>query len=338
MKRVARILVPAALLLAALFWWSLRDSARSEAAIEASGTVEATEADLGFQLPGRVEAIHPEEGEEVSQGEELALLDRAELMASLEGARAAVAVAKALLREMEGGARPEEIAQAEAAVRAAQTREADALRDLGRARRLHEGGAVSREALDKAAVAHDVAVAGREQAGERLALARKGPTQEAIQAQRARVRQANAQVARMEASMRNATIHAPFDGVVSLRHREAGETVAPGSPVITIRRLDDRWVRIYVREDRIGRVKIGQEVTILSDGYPGRKYEGRVFHIGSEAEFTPRSVQTTEERVRLVYPVKVRIVGDPNEELKPGTPADVVLDVEADPSGAAPRS
>ncbi len=118
----------------------------------------------------------------------------------------------------------------------------------------------------------------------------------------------------------------PFDGVVTVRHREPGETAPPGAPVLTLMNPDDRWVRIYVQEDRIGRLALGQPATITSDSYPDRTYEGRVTFIASEAEFTPKNVQTPEERVKLVYAVKVQVVGDPAFELKPGMPADVRLD------------
>jgi len=120
-------------------------------------------------------------------------------------------------------------------------------------------------------------------------------------------------------------VYAPFDGRITVRHREPGETVSPGAPVLTLLDPDDRWVRIYVREDEIGRVKLGMEARITSDTYPDKVYQGEVTFIGSEAEFTPRNVQTTEERIKLVYPVKVRISGDPGFELKPGIPADVTL-------------
>jgi HlyD family secretion protein len=110
-----------------------------------------------------------------------------------------------------------------------------------------------------------------------------------------------------------------------VRHREVGEAVSPGAPVLTLLDPDDRWVRIYVREDQMGLVRLGLGAEIASDTYPDRVYAGEVVFIGSEAEFTPRNVQTAEERIKLVYPVKVRITGDPDFELKPGIPADVTL-------------
>ncbi|HEY0970214.1 MAG TPA: HlyD family efflux transporter periplasmic adaptor subunit, partial [Gemmatimonadales bacterium] len=111
-------------------------------------------------------------------------------------------------------------------------------------------------------------------------------------------------------------------------HREAGEVVPAGSPVLTIMNPDDRWVRIYVPENRLAAVRLGMPATISSDTYPGESYPGEVTFIASEAEFTPKTVQTTEERVKFVFAVKVRITGDARGDLKPGMPADVRLDLE----------
>lgn len=291
----------------------------------ASGTVEATDADLGFQLPGRVAVIEPREGDSVSVGQELAWLDRAEWQAALASAAAQLAAAEARLAELESGARPQELTQAEAVLRAADQRTEDARRDAARAQRLLDGGAVSQQASDKAATALEVAEAQEEQAREALDLIREGPRAETLRAQRAMADQARANLARTEATLANAAIVAPFSGVVTVRHREPGESVAPGAPVLTLLDREDRWVRIYVREDQIGRVRIGMAAEISSDSYPDDVYEGEVFFIGSEAEFTPSNVQTPEERIKLVYPVKVRITGDPDFRLKPGIPADVTL-------------
>jgi len=290
-----------------------------------SGTVEATEADLGFQVPGRVEEITVREGDRVSGGQLLARLNAAELEAARDAAAAQVTAAAARLREMRGGARTQELAQAEAALRSATQRADDARRDAERSRRLLEGGAVSQQALDKATLALEVAEATLEQTAEALALVREGPRRESIQAQAAVLEQTQANLARAEATLANASITAPFPGLVTVRHREPGEAVGPGAPVLTLLDPEDRWVRIYVREDEIGRVQIGMAAEIVSDTYPDETYGGEVVFIGSEAEFTPRNVQTAEERTKLVYPVKVLITGDPEFHLKPGIPADVTL-------------
>lgn len=306
-------------------WWLQRDSADGGGNLFSSGVVEATQADLGFQIPGRIASIGPREGDRIRAGDKVASLDQAELQARLAMARSQLDAARSRLAELERGALPEELAQAEARLRTAEEQRADAARDMERARILHEGGAISQEAFDKARTALEVATAGRDQAAEALALLRRGPRQEVLEAQRAVVRQARAQIEQVEAQLDHARIVAPFDGVVTVRHREPGEVVAGGLPVITVRNMEDRWVRIYVREDAIGRVSIGQAATVSADSYPDREFQGRVTFIASEAEFTPRNVQTTEERTRLVYAVKVRISDDPDYVLKPGVPADVRL-------------
>lgn len=293
--------------------------------LEASGTVEATEADLGFNVPGRIESVTAREGDRVAGGAALARLDAAELEARRTAAMAQVEAARAMLAELEAGTRREEVARGRAGARAAAQRAEEARRDLERSRTLFEGGAISREALDRAETQFEVASAALEQAREEVQLLETGPRPERITAQRATVASAEAAVRQVEAGLADATIRAPFAGRVTIRHREPGETVQPGQPVITLMDPDDRWVRIYVAEDRIGAVELGQPASITADTYPDREYSGRVVFIAQEAEFTPRNVQTREERVKLVYAVRIEITGDPGFELKPGVPADVRL-------------
>lgn len=239
----------------------------------ASGTVEATDAQLGFQAAGRIDYIGVHEGDVVRQGQELARLDSRENEARLAQARAQVVASELRLR--------------------------DARRDLGRSRELLAGGAIGQEAFDKAQLAFKVAQSD--------------------------AAQAKASVQQIEAILANMVINASFGGVVTVRHHEPGEIVAPGIPVLTVMNPDDRWVRIYIPERHIGAVHLGQKATITTDTWPDKRYGGEVIYIASEAEFTPKNVQTTEERVKLVYAVKVRITDDPKSELKPGMPADVRL-------------
>jgi len=294
----------------------------------ASGTVEATAAQLGFQAPGRIALLAPREGDRVAAGDELARLDVSELAARRAQALAQVEAVRAQLDELLAGSRHEELSQGRSALAAADERVADAERDAERAQTLLAGRAISREALDKATLAVELARRQHEQVAEQLALLEKGPRPERIAAGRAQLAQAEAAVSTLDATLANARITAPFAGIVTVRHREPGEIVAAGSAVLTLMNPDDRWVRIYVPENRLGRVTIGQPAEITSDTFPGRRYDGTVSFIASAAEFTPKNVQTAEERVKLVYAVKVRITGDPAEELKPGLPADVRL-VEA---------
>jgi HlyD family secretion protein len=278
--------------------------------------------------------VLPREGDEVGAGQEVAALDQAEIESRVKAATAQVTAAEARLTELERGSRPEEITSAEAAVEAARGREQTLSAEAARARRLFEGGAVSRQALEQAEAAHASALGARVQAEQSLALAREGPRAESIAAQRALVAQARANVEQVQATLEQSSIRSPFAGRVTVRHREPGEVVPAGAPILTLLDLSDRWVRIYVPENLVGRVSIGQRAEVRSGTFPDRVYGGEVAFIGDVAEFTPRNVQTPEERTRLVYPVKVRITGDPAFDLKPGIPADVRLP-DADVGGAA---
>jgi HlyD family secretion protein len=311
--------------IAVVAWFAVRGNGSDDGGIAASGTVEATDADLGFQIGGRIAEIAVREGETVHQGDVLARLDHAELTARKAQTEAQLAAAQARLLELERGARPAERAHARATLDAARQRMDESSRMLERTRTLFNGGAVSREALEQAETAHAVAVAQQEQAAEQEQLVLQGPRSEQISAQQAAVRTAEAAIAQVVAALDQAEVRAPFSGIVTGRHREPGETVAPGTPVITLMDPESRWVRIYVREDEIGRVSLGQTAHIVSDSYADSTFAGRVIHIANEAEFTPRNVQTTEERVKLVYAVKVAIERDPGLALKPGLPADVRL-------------
>lgn len=260
---------------AVLAWRSW--TAGDEGHLYASGTVEATEAQLGFQAPGRIERLAVREGDTVREGQVLAQLDARETEARL--------------------------AQARAQVQATSARLAEARRDLERNRALLAGHAIGQETFDKSQVALDVAASDQAQA--------------------------RANVQALEALLANMTIHASFGGIVTVRHREPGEIVAAGQPVLTVMNPDDRWVRIYIPETRIGAVSLGQRTSIRTDTFPDRRYEGAVVYIAPQAEFTPKNVQTAEERVKLVYGAKVRITGDSRLELKPGMPADVYLEIPA---------
>lgn len=307
--RVAGLLA-AALLIGVLGWVFTRPR-QDNRILPASGTVEATEARLGFQVPGRIDSVLVREGQSVDAGQVLAVLDRREMNARRDQARA-------LLAELEHGSRPEEIAQAGAAVEAARQRFQDAQRDLDRAHTLFAGGAISQEVLDKAQTGVEVVRSQLRQAEEQYLLTKSGPRVERIAAQRS-------QLAQTEAILDNMTIRAPFAGVVTVRHREPGETAAAGAPVLSLLDPSSRWVRIYVREDQVAAVRLGLPATITTDTFRDRTYPGEVVFVASQAEFTPKSVQTTEERVKLVYAVKIQVAGDLAFDLKPGMPADVRL-------------
>lgn len=292
-------------------------------AIIASGTVEATQAELGFQVSGRLEQLSVREGDQVTAGGRLAKLEQSELIAEREVARAQVAAAQAGLSELLAGSRREEIAHARAVLSVATDRRDLAQRDVERLTPLAEQSLVSRQAFDQQRTQLSVSQGEVEKAKEELQILATGPRAERIAAQRAALAQAQATVGRIDAQLAQTELTAPFSGTITVRHREPGEAMSPGAPVLTIRNFDDRWVRVYIPGDEVGNLELGQPASITGDANPDKRYTGAISYIASVAEFTPRNVQSTKDRVKLVYEVRVRIAGDSSVDLKPGLPADV---------------
>jgi len=268
-------------------------------------------------------------------------------------ALAAMQKARSRLDELLAGSRPQEIAAAEAGVENARVNVAHLKVEFDRQSKLLKGETISQREFDRTESEYKRAVAGLREAQERLKLVKegprkeqidqarsalneakeryamleRGPRKETIEQSRARVEQAKASLAMAKIRLGYATIFAPFSGMVLSENVEPGEYVAPGIPVVTLGDLENVWLRAYINETDLGRVKQGQMVRVTTDTYPGKIYDGRIAFISSEAEFTPKNVQTEKERVKLVYRVKIDIP-NPNMELKPGMPADaeIVLD------------
>jgi len=322
MKKGVAIALLLALVAAVFFWRWYLGRKGEENVLLLSGNMEVTEADAGFKIAGRVTDLLAEEGQSVATGDLLARLDDRELASTVAQYRAALREAETRLSELRAGSRPQEIEEARARVKA---QEADLFRarnDYQRSDMLYENGAISTAQFDAAKSAYESRLAQLGQASESLRLVQEGPRMEQIEQAAYKVRQAGAQLRTSEERLGDTVLHAPFSGVILRKNVELGETVSQGTPVYTVGDLAHPWIRVYVKEDRLGLVKLGQKARITSDTYPGKTYEGYVSYISSEAEFTPKSVQTQEERVKLVFGVKVR-VENPNNELKPSMPADV---------------
>ena len=265
-------------------------------------------------------------------------------------AEAEVRRAEAQLADLLAGARPQEIASARAAVERARADAEKARKDHERTEALLARQLIPPQENDAARAASEMAAARRKEAEEALALALAGPRKdqvdqaraavagakenlslvkegarkEAIDQARARRRQAVEGLALARTRLSYATVVSPLNGTVLSRNAEPGEYVAAGTPVVTIADLREVWLRGYIPETDLGKVRLGQEVAVTTDSYPGKKYRGRVTFIAQEAEFTPKSVQTQKERVKLVYRIKVTIPL-PAMELKPGMPADALI-------------
>ena len=271
-------------------------------------------------------------------------------------AEAAARQAQARLDELEAGSRPEEVAAAEATAQRARYEAARWQGDLERIRQLHEEGVVPAQQLDTARAGYEMtreqlraaeqqlklvragprkeqveqARAALQQATARDALVKAGPRKEQIEQARARLEQVRQALAAAETRLSYAVVVSPLSGVVLSENIEPGEFVAAGTPVVTVGELGNVWLRAYINETDLGRVKAGQLARVRTDTDPNKVYEGRISFLSSQAEFTPRNVQTEKERVKLVYRVKIEIP-NPQMELKPGMPADAEIVTGAGP-------
>ena len=326
-KRIA-VLAAVVVIVAVVIVIIVRRATRTaDGAIRFSGTVEVTSVEASFKIAGRVKERLVDEGETVRAGQVIARLEDADQVREAAIRNAEVKGAAATLAELEAGSRKEEIAQAEAAVAAAEAEAVRSADDFRRVEALFRKEVVPRRELDTARSARDTAQARVREAREAYALVRKGPRQERIDQARANLGGAQEALALARTRLDYTTLSAPQSGLVLSKNVEPGEQVAAGTPVVTIGNIADTWVRAYVSETDLGRVKVGQKVRVTSDTWPGRVYDGTVSFIAQEAEFTPKNVQTEKERVKLVYRIKVT-VPNPAMELKPGMPVDGVIDIK----------
>jgi HlyD family secretion protein len=270
----------------------------------------------------------------------------------IAAAKAALDKAEWGLKELVAGSRKQQIASAQANLQSATADRDRAKADYERARRLMASKTIAPEEYDRASAAYTMAVEKVRDANEQLSLIQEGPRSEDIDQARAlrdqakaqydlvvagprqedkdqaqaKVEQAEAAVALAEARVSYATVYAPLTGIVLSKNIEPGEYVAPGTPVVTVGDLVNVWLRAYIDEADLGRVKVGQKARVTTDTYPGRVYPGTISFISQEAEFTPKNVQTEKERVKLVYRIKIDIQ-NPKMELKAGMPADAQIDL-----------
>lgn len=318
----------------AVAWWMADRSAVEQEAF--SGTIEATEVRVKAEVPGRIVDLPVEEGQAVRAGDVVARLDDAALKAQVRQSEAALAAARARFEDAAAGGQPALVRQARANLSQAEARRDQARRDLDRLEALARDGAATQNQLEAARSALAVAEQQAAAASAALELAQKGATGRAVDALEAAVNQSKAalDLARLQAE--KAVVRAPLAGIVSARAAEKGEMVGTGVTIAMLVDISRLWVRVYLPVTRLGKVRVGQRVEVRPDTFPGKVFPGRVASIGTQAEFTPRNVQTPRERVNQVFAVKV-VVEDPSRLLRPGVPVDVVLP-ETAPAPPAGRS
>ncbi|MCJ7493179.1 MAG: efflux RND transporter periplasmic adaptor subunit [Deltaproteobacteria bacterium] len=273
-------------------------------------------------------------------------------------AQAAVENAQARLQQLLDGSRPQEIQSAKAGVDQALADMEKKKADMDRAKKLYQDKYIAAQDWDAAKTAYDMAVANYKKAQENYDLVVEGPRKEEIAAGRAQLEQSQAalrlakthriqidvlkkELATARGQVKEAAsaleviqtqieysnLYAPTSGVVLVKNAEPGEFVVPGGAVVTLGQIEKPWLKAFINESDLGRVKLGQKVSVTTDTYPGKEYPGKVTFISSEAEFTPKNVQTAKERVKLVYRIKVGLE-NPQNELKPGMPADAQIQIK----------
>ncbi len=279
-------------------------------AVSATGTIEATEVTVSAQAGGIVQRIVADEGTIVRRNDTVLVIDAVDWVLQLRQVEGAYASANAQYLLALRGARREDIAQAEATFQSAET-------DLKRMEDLTKSNSIPQKQLDDARTRFTLA----QQALERL---RRGSRPEEVEMARGRMEQAKAQRDALQKKVSDCIVTAPINGAITKRFVERGELAGSGAPLFRIADLNEMETTIYVSEADLPRIALGQSADVRVDAFPDRSYQGRVVFISSVAEFTPKNIQTKEERTKLVFAVKLT-VANPDGSLKSGIPADVTI-------------
>jgi len=293
------------------------------------GNVDLRQVELAFNGSERISEVLVEEGDKVTRGQVLARLETDRLKAQEAAAEAEVAAQQAAVQKLHNGSRPEETAQAQANVALARADQVNAEQQWKRLTTLAgltTGRAVSQQDIDGAKASLDAAQARLDVAQKALDLSTIGPRAEDVAQGEAQLRFNQAELDLLRRQLADAQLVSPCDAVVRSRLLEPGEMISPQRPVFDLAIADPKWIRAYVSEPDLGRIRTGMRASISSDSFPGRTLPGWVGFISSVAEFTPKAVQTVELRPGLVYEIRI-FVKDPQDEMRLGMPATVTLEL-----------
>lgn len=286
--------------------------------------MDIRQVDLGFRVPGRLEKMVFEEGDEVKTGDIVAVLDKAPYEAALSAARAQLQQAAANFAKLRHGNRPQEIEEARATVRDRQAASENATTTFARQEAQLKVQATSQQNYDDALARKLESEAQLKNAEEALNLAEEGFRLEDIEGAQAGMEAAKAQLESAQINLRDTTIYSPSNGIILTRVREPGAIVDPQSIVYTLTLHKPVWVRAYVSETNLGRIKPGMEVHVTTDANPDKPFKGQIGFISPQAEFTPKTVESLELRTDLVYRLRIT-VDDPKGELRQGMPVTVKI-------------
>lgn len=314
---------------------------KDNARIRVSGNIEVIQVEMAFKISGRLAERLVDEGQSAAAGQTLARLDATDQKLRVSQAESELAFARAVLSELEAGSRPEELAQArsrlvqaQAAAQAAESRRNLAQKDLQRYRELLSDKVITPRDFDEINSRYETALNTHREAIAQIATARaardlaeRGPRQESIDQARARAKAAEEHLALARQQLTDAVLVAPFAGVILSKSAEPGAYLLPGSPVVSLGQMDRVWLRAFINAVDVGRIQLNQKAEVSTDSFPGKRYPGRISFISSEAEFTPKTVQTFEERVGLMYRIKIEL-DNASRELKPGMAADAEIQLQ----------
>lgn len=319
---IAIVAVLVAILVAGGLWWWIRASrivSTDDARVK--GTIVAVSA----KVNGRVEKVLVNEGDNVKAGQVIATIEQQEFQVQVDQAKANLAMAQAKLAAIVAGNRPQEVAQANAAVLQAKANMENARRNNERDEILYQKGAISSQQRDAGRTAYDIAQAQYISSSEQYSLSAEGSRQEDVQMAQAQAQQAAATLKNAEIQLADTTIKAPIDGVVGLKSVEEGQIVVFGQPLFSITNLADVWVGANIEETYIGRIKIGQRVDFAIDAYPDKKFTGRVIAVGpaSGSQFALLPTENTSANfTKVTQRLPIKIKADESEYvLKPGMSA-----------------
>ena len=315
-------------IVAALGLYLLFGRGNHDGNLQLYGNVDIRDVNLAFLVDGRIDKLFVEEGDKVTAGELLASLEKGYLKDALAADNARARGQQALLSKLEKGNRAQEIARARADVEAVQAALVNAKLNYTRQKSLASRNVSSKAQLDLARAQMDQATAQLAAANQALSLMEAGSRSEDIRQGKAQLDAAEAQVSVDQRRLKDADILAPADGIILTRIREPGSITSPGLPVLDMALTRPIWVRAYVSETDLGRLRPGMTAKITADSLPGKTYEGQVGFISPVAEFTPKSVETPDLRSSLVYRLRI-VIPKPDENLRQGMPVTVVLDLKS---------
>jgi membrane fusion protein YbhG len=321
--------------LGAGFWFWQRSQERVQAGdLVLYGNVDIRQVQLAFNDNERIAALFVQEGDRVKTGQRLGELETARLAAKAESRQAQVSAQQQVVARLEAGNRPEEVRKAKADLTAARADLTNAQQTYHRVIQLTTQGVDTAQRQDDARAALDVAKARQAAASEAYDLMVLGPRKEDVAAAKATLRayQADLELARRD--LADAQLYAPTNGVIQNRLLEPGDMASPQKPVFTLALDDPVWVRAYVPETELGRIRTGMKAEVATDSFPGKRYPAWIGFISPTAEFTPKAVETAEVRTKLVYEVRA-FVPNPKGELRLGMPAVVTVPLEQAPAPAA---